>query len=105
MLIDACLTVAAFLGAYGLRTALVGQPALLVHLALLPIIVPTWAFLLVFFRAYRSPGEASVLDLSLATMRAAGGGLVLLVVSAPESAHAPKTRAVSVEAATAEPTF
>jgi hypothetical protein len=60
MLIDACLTVAAFLGAYGLRTALVGQPALLVHLALLPIIVPTWAFLLVFFR-----------------MRAVGGGLVL----------------------------
>ena len=58
---------------------MVGQPALLLHLALLPIIVPTWAFLLVFFRAYRSPGEASVLDLSLATMRAVGGGLVLLL--------------------------
>ena len=79
MLIDTCLTVAAFLTALALRTAFVGQPALLPHLALLPIILPIWAFLLVFFRAYRSSGEASALDLSLATIRAVGGGLVLLL--------------------------
>ena len=52
---------------------------LLPHLALLPVIVPMWAFLLVFFRAYRSPGEASILELSLATIRAVGAGLVLLL--------------------------
>jgi exopolysaccharide biosynthesis polyprenyl glycosylphosphotransferase len=79
MLVDACLTVAAFLVAYGLRSMLVGQPALLPHLAVLPVILPMWAFLLVFFRAYRSPGEASIPELSLATIRAVGAGLVLLL--------------------------
>jgi exopolysaccharide biosynthesis polyprenyl glycosylphosphotransferase len=79
MLVDACLTVVAFVAAYGLRSMLAGPPALLPHLALLPIIVPVWAFLLVFFRAYRSPGEASIVELSLATIRAIGGGLVLLL--------------------------
>ena len=79
MLIDACLTVLAFGVAYGLRIVLAGHPALLPHLALLPIIVPVWAFLLVFFRAYRTPGEASALELSLATIRAVGAGLVVLL--------------------------
>jgi exopolysaccharide biosynthesis polyprenyl glycosylphosphotransferase len=79
MAMDACLTVAAFVAAYGLRSMVAGQPALLPHLALLPVIVPVWAFLLVFFRAYRNPGEASLLELSLATIRAVGAGLVLLL--------------------------
>jgi exopolysaccharide biosynthesis polyprenyl glycosylphosphotransferase len=79
MLIDACLTVLTFGVAYGLRSALAGHPSLLPHLALLPIIVPVWAFMLVFFRAYRSPDEASTLDVSLATVRAVGGGLVVLL--------------------------
>jgi exopolysaccharide biosynthesis polyprenyl glycosylphosphotransferase len=79
MLVDGCLTVAVFVVAYGLRSVLAGQPGLLPHLALLPVIVPVWVFLLVFFRAYRSPGEASILELSVATIRAVGAGLVLLL--------------------------
>ena len=79
MLVDACLTILAFMAAYGLRSAVAGLPTLLPHLALLPVIVPMWAFLLVFFRAYRSPGEASIPELSLATVRAVGAGLVLLL--------------------------
>jgi exopolysaccharide biosynthesis polyprenyl glycosylphosphotransferase len=80
MLVDACVTVLAFVTAYLLRSAVVGgHAALLPHLALLPVIGPMWAFLLVFFRAYRSPADTSVLELALAPMRAVGGGLVLLL--------------------------
>jgi exopolysaccharide biosynthesis polyprenyl glycosylphosphotransferase len=79
MLVDACLTVVAFGGAYLLRSAMAGPPTLLPHLALLPVVVPLWTFLLVFFRAYRSPGEASVTELILATVRAVAAGLVLLL--------------------------
>jgi exopolysaccharide biosynthesis polyprenyl glycosylphosphotransferase len=79
MLVDACLTVAAFLAAYGLRAAVAGRPALLPNLAVLPVIVPIWTFLLVFFHAYRSPGEASMRELALATIRAVSAGLVLLL--------------------------
>ena len=80
MLVDTCLTVLAFVAAYGLRNWAAGpHPGVLPHLALLPVIVPMWAFLLVFFRAYRSPGEASIPELLLATVRAVGAGLVLLL--------------------------
>lgn len=80
MLIDACLTILAFVSAYGLR-GMFGTlpPGPLAHLALLPVIVPIWGFLLIFFRAYRSPGEASIVELCLATVRAVTAGLVLLL--------------------------
>jgi exopolysaccharide biosynthesis polyprenyl glycosylphosphotransferase len=79
MLLDACLTVAAFLAAYWLRSVVVGHAPLLPHLALLPVIGPVWTFLLVFFGAYRSPSEVSVLGLLAAPLRAVGTGLVLLL--------------------------
>jgi exopolysaccharide biosynthesis polyprenyl glycosylphosphotransferase len=79
MLVDACLTVLAFGAAYLLRSAMAGPAFLLPHLALLPVIGPVWAFLLVFFRAYQSPGDASIRELSLATIRAVGAGLVVLL--------------------------
>jgi exopolysaccharide biosynthesis polyprenyl glycosylphosphotransferase len=79
MILDACLTVVAFLAAYGIRSMVAGPAILLPHLALLPIILPMWTFLLVFFHAYRSPSEASIPQTVLATVRAVGGGLLLLL--------------------------
>ncbi len=79
MLVDACLTVVAFGVAYLLRSAMAGPASLLPHLALLPVIVPAWTFLLVFFRAYRGPGDASFPELALGTIRAVSAGLVLLL--------------------------
>ena len=86
ILLDTCLTIAAFVAAYALRRVLVGEPPLLVgeppllpHLAVLPVILPMWTFLLVFFRAYRSPGEASIAELCMATIRAVAAGLLLLL--------------------------
>ena len=77
MLLDALLMVLAFVIAYRIRTS-IGELRLLAHLALLPVILPLWMFLLVFFRAYRSPSEASAVEILMAPVRAVGAGLALL---------------------------
>ena len=79
MILDACLTVLAFVVAFSLRYAAGGPPSLLAHLALLPIILPVWVFLLVFFQAYRDPREASVPWILAATMKAVTCGMVLVL--------------------------
>jgi exopolysaccharide biosynthesis polyprenyl glycosylphosphotransferase len=78
ILADIALTVWLLFGAYLLRELMLGATSsLLPYIALVPVIAPLWVFLLTFFGAYRTPAEASVLDLTWAVVRAVATGLAL----------------------------
>ena len=78
ILADIALTVWMLFGAYLLRELMLGATSsLLPYIALVPVIAPLWVFLLTFFGAYKSPAEASVLDLTWAVVRAVTTGLAL----------------------------
>jgi exopolysaccharide biosynthesis polyprenyl glycosylphosphotransferase len=81
MCLDAFLTALGLLASYYLRVAITSDPpvSLLAHLALLPVIVPLWLVLLMFFNAYRRPGLATLVDFSWSVARAVAAGLVLLL--------------------------
>jgi exopolysaccharide biosynthesis polyprenyl glycosylphosphotransferase len=78
ILADIALTVWLLFGAYLFRELMLGATSpLLPYVALVPVIAPLWVFLLTFFGAYRTPAEASALDLTWAVVRAVATGLAL----------------------------
>jgi exopolysaccharide biosynthesis polyprenyl glycosylphosphotransferase len=81
ILLDATVTVLAFLVAYAIREASLGdgRADLFSHVALLPLILGLWIFLLMYFGAYQSPGATSGFDYAWAVTRAVSMGLAVLL--------------------------
>lgn len=82
MVLDAVLTVAAFLGAYGFRGALPGGEAsdLLAYIGLVPLIAPLWIVVLSWSGAYGSLRMTARREYAWAVCRAVGVGVGLLLM-------------------------
>jgi exopolysaccharide biosynthesis polyprenyl glycosylphosphotransferase len=80
-LLDVTLTVTSFLLAYQFRDVFVpGDPDdLFSHMAIIPLIVSIWGFLLTYFGAYKSPRAASVFEYTWSVARAVGAGSAILL--------------------------